>query len=121
MLSPQFSVNPSAMGFHDHFTTQGMSILPLSKRVREAVPVYLEVYWNKVHPMYPIIHRSTFEKTLENMSDATDILQCAMAAVATQFLGHEDHGVNGSQLQFHAACKLEVVSAKSFYCFFLVY
>ncbi|KAJ4155695.1 hypothetical protein LMH87_000929 [Akanthomyces muscarius] len=88
----------------------GMPILPLSQTVREAVPVYLEVYWNKVHPMYPIIHRLSFEKALENMSDATYILQCAMAAVATQFLGHEDHRINGSQLHFHAACKLKTES-----------
>lgn len=112
MVSPQLSVTPPGVRFIDHFAAQGMPILPLSQTVREAVPVYLEVYWNKVHPMYPIIHRLTFEKALENMSDATHILQCAMAAVATQFLGHEDHRINGSQLHFHAACKLKTVSIK---------
>ncbi|KAJ3498946.1 hypothetical protein NLG97_g709 [Lecanicillium saksenae] len=110
MISPQLSVSPPGMGFIDQFATQGMPILALSQSVRDAVPVYLEVYWNKVHPMYPIIHRHTFEKALEAMSDSTDVLQCAMAAVATQFLGHEDHRINGSQLHFHAACKLKVAS-----------
>ncbi|KAJ6783340.1 hypothetical protein PWT90_04339 [Aphanocladium album] len=110
MISPQLSVSPPGMGFIDQFATQGVQILALSQSVREAVPVYLEVYWNKVHPMYPIIHRHTFEKALEAMSESTDVLQCAMAAVATQFLGHEDHRINGSQLHFHAACKLNVAS-----------
>lgn len=112
LISPQLSVTPPGSRFIDYFAPQGMPILPLSQTVREAVPVYLEVYWNKVHPMYPIIHRFTFEKALENPSDATDILQCAMAAVATQFLGHEDHRINGSQLHFHATCKLKTVSIK---------
>lgn len=114
MISPQLSASPPAVGFIDQFAMQGMPILALSQGVRDAIPVYLEVYWNKVHPMYPIIHRHTFEKALEAMSDSTDVLQCAMAAVATQFLGHEDHRINGSQLHFHAACKLKVVSGEAF-------
>lgn len=109
-MSQPLSVSPPSLGMVDSIMAQGMPILALSQSVREAVPVYLEVYWNKVHPMYPIIHRPTFEMALEAMSEATDILQCTMAAVATQFLGHEDHRINGSQLHFHAACKLKVVS-----------
>ncbi|TQV93934.1 hypothetical protein V2A60_003912 [Cordyceps javanica] len=110
IISPQISVSPPGMALVDHFSTQSMPILALSQSVRDAVPVYLEVYWNKVHPMYPIIHRSTFEKSLDSTSDVMDILQCVMAAVATQFLGHEDHRINGSQLHFHAACKLKVAT-----------
>lgn len=110
MMEPRLSMSPTGMTFVDHFAIQSMPVLALSQSVREAVPVYLEVYWNKVHPMYPIIHRSIFEKAIENASEAIDILQCAMAAVATQFLGHEDHRSNGSQLHFHAVCKLKVAS-----------
>ncbi|KAM3511393.1 hypothetical protein MY11210_004943 [Beauveria gryllotalpidicola] len=111
MILPQHSVLASGIAFMDHSATQGIPSLALSQSVRDAVPVYLEVYWNKVHPMYPIIHRYTFEKALESASDAADVLQCAMAAVATQFLGHEDHRMNGSELHFHATCKLEAASS----------
>lgn len=112
MVPPQLSISPPPLGLCENFATS-MPIMAPSQSVREAVPIYLEVYWNKVHPMYPIIHRPTFEKALESVSEATDVLQCAMAAVATQFLGHEDHRINGSQLQFHAACKLKVVCGRS--------
>ncbi|KAH8709052.1 hypothetical protein HC256_008978 [Beauveria bassiana] len=106
-MLPQHSVLSSDIALMDRSVMQGIPSLALGQGVLDAVPVYLEVYWNKVHPMYPIIHRYTFEKALESASDTADILQCAMAAVATQFLGHEDHRMNGGELHFNATCRLE--------------
>ncbi|KAM3494763.1 hypothetical protein MY3957_001894 [Beauveria namnaoensis] len=110
-MLPQHSVLFSDIALMDRSVMQGIPSLALGQGVLDAVPVYLEVYWNKVHPMYPIIHRYTFEKALESASDTADILQCAMAAVATQFLGHEDHRMNGGKLHFNATCRLEAASS----------
>ncbi|OAA50719.1 hypothetical protein ISF_09337 [Cordyceps fumosorosea ARSEF 2679] len=75
MISPQLSASPPSTGLVDHLATKSMAILALSQSVREAVPVYLEVYWNKVHPMYPIIHRPTFDKAIESTSEVLDTLK----------------------------------------------
>ncbi|OAA37984.1 Transcription factor [Beauveria brongniartii RCEF 3172] len=83
MMLPQHSVLSSDIAFMAHSAMQGTPSLALSQSVHDAVPVYLEVYWNKVHPMYPIIHRYTFEKALESASDTADLLQCAMAAASS--------------------------------------
>ncbi|RDA95794.1 hypothetical protein CP533_5153 [Ophiocordyceps camponoti-saundersi (nom. inval.)] len=72
---------------------------PLSGEAVRSMPTYLNLYWQKVHPMYPIIHRATFE---EASGQHTDVLRCAMAAVATQFLVHKEHRINGSQLHDYA-------------------
>ncbi|RDA87947.1 hypothetical protein CP532_1717 [Ophiocordyceps camponoti-leonardi (nom. inval.)] len=71
----------------------------LSGEAVRSMPTYLNLYWEKVHPMYPIIHRATFE---EASGEHTDVLRCAMAAVATQFLVHKEHRINGSQLHDYA-------------------
>ncbi|OLN86493.1 Zinc finger protein klf1-like protein 3 [Colletotrichum chlorophyti] len=47
----------------------------------KAIPAYLDVYWEKVHHIFPIVHRRTFEAAGEHI----DVLRCAMAAVATQY------------------------------------
>lgn len=72
---------------------------PLSDDAVRSMPTYLDVYWQKVHPMYPIIHRATLE---EASDDQADVLRCAMAAVATQFLGHRDDRIKGSELHGYA-------------------
>ncbi|PHH79528.1 hypothetical protein CDD80_4525 [Ophiocordyceps camponoti-rufipedis] len=72
---------------------------PLSDDAMRSMPKYLNVYWKKVHPMYPIIHRATLE---EASGDQADVLRCAMAAVATQFLGHQDDRIKGSELHGYA-------------------
>ncbi|GAB0142736.1 hypothetical protein EsHS_00003276 [Epichloe bromicola] len=74
----------------------------LSREARSALPTYMDIYWDKVHPLYPIIHRSTVEDGTDGMSEQVDVLRCAMAAVATQFLGHREHRINGSQLHAYA-------------------
>ncbi|KAL3952961.1 hypothetical protein ACCO45_012904 [Purpureocillium lilacinum] len=76
--------------------------VPLSREARNEIPVYIDKYWEKVHPLYPIIHRPSFEDASGVDSQHHDILRCAMAAVATQFLEHKEHRINGSQLHAHA-------------------
>lgn len=115
LISPQPAPFPAPVGIFDAFSGHTLPISTLSQNIREVLPVYLDLYWNKVHPMYPVIHRPTFETALSTMSEATDTLQCAMAAVATQFLGHEDHRINGSQLHFYAASRLKAVSSPTQY------
>lgn len=94
----------------DTFVTPPLPSTTLTEGARGAIPVYLEVYWNKVHPMYPVIHKPTFEAATKTSNENVEILQCAMAAIATQFLGHEDHRINGNQLHLHSMHKLKMVS-----------
>ncbi|KAG5973377.1 hypothetical protein E4U55_000589 [Claviceps digitariae] len=82
--------------------SHGMLPVSLSREAESALPMYLDVYWHKVHPLYPIIHRATVEDGNENVSEQVYVLRCAMAAVATQFLGHPEHRINGSQLHIYA-------------------
>ncbi|PTB70005.1 hypothetical protein BBK36DRAFT_1166207 [Trichoderma citrinoviride] len=81
----------------------------LSHGIRSMIPTYIEVYWDKVHSMYPIIHRPTFENPTNMPEEHMEILQCAMAAIATQFLEHEDHRANGHQLHTYAMDKAKLV------------
>ncbi|EGZ67937.1 hypothetical protein NEUTE2DRAFT_117280 [Neurospora tetrasperma FGSC 2509] len=57
-----------------------------------AIPRYLAVYWEKVHPLLPIVHRASFENAPE------EVLRYAMAAMATQLLDDEEDRVKGSRL-----------------------
>ena len=90
--------------------TRDFSHTSLSTDIRSAIPSYIEIYWERVHPLYPIIHKATVEHLLEREGDYIDVLRCAMAAVATQFLGHRDHRINGSQLHAYAWHKSNMVS-----------
>ncbi|KAG6006578.1 hypothetical protein E4U21_006876 [Claviceps maximensis] len=82
--------------------SQGILPVSLSQEAQSAVPTYIDVYWDKVHPLYPIIHRATVEDDTDNEPEQVHVLRCAMAAVATQFLGHRDHRINGGQLHAYA-------------------
>jgi hypothetical protein len=84
----------------------------LNHRIRSMIPTYIEVYWDKVHSMYPIIHKPTFENPTNMSEEHLEILQCVMAAVATQFLEHEEHRSNGHQLHTYAMDKAKIVRAK---------
>lgn len=108
-------VNPLACGRQPEMafgllTAHDLMPVSLSREARSAIPAYLDVYWDKVHPMYPIIHRATFEDASGVDVAHLDVLQCAMAAVATQFLGHREHRINGSQLHAYAWHKAKTVS-----------
>ncbi|KOS20373.1 hypothetical protein ESCO_005493 [Escovopsis weberi] len=81
---------------------QDVMCVNVSREIRSAIPAYLEVYWDKAHSMSPFIHRPTFEDTSFTDPEHLDILQCAMAAMATQFLDHREHRDNGHQLHAFA-------------------
>ncbi|KAK1750827.1 putative transcription factor TDA9 [Echria macrotheca] len=70
--------------------------IPLQRPVRAAIPGYLEVYWERVDPVFPVVHRQSFE------AEPEDVLRCAMAAVATQFLSNKDDRIRGNQLHEYA-------------------
>ncbi|KAK3316691.1 hypothetical protein B0H66DRAFT_478220 [Apodospora peruviana] len=70
--------------------------IPLARPVRQAIPSYIEVYWSRVHPQLPIVHRRSFETAPE------DVLRCAMAAVATQYLNGREDRIRGNQLHEYA-------------------
>lgn len=84
----------------------------LSQQIRDMIPTYIEVYWDKVHSQHPIIHRPTFENPTNIPQDQLEILKCAMAAVATQFLEHVEHRANGHQLHTYAMDKAKMVREK---------
>ncbi|KAF4837339.1 Zinc finger protein klf1 [Colletotrichum tropicale] len=76
---------------------QGSVPLPPAN-VCKAIPNYLEVYWEKVHHIFPVVHRRTFEAAAEQI----DVLRCAMAAVATQYLSTKEDRIRGNQLHEYA-------------------
>ncbi|KAF9882309.1 C2H2 finger domain-containing protein [Colletotrichum karsti] len=76
---------------------QGSLPLPPAN-VYKAIPNYLEVYWDKVHHLFPVVHRRTFEAAAEQI----DVLRCAMAAVATQYMGTKEDRIRGNQLHEYA-------------------
>ncbi|KAI9172371.1 hypothetical protein HJFPF1_01873 [Paramyrothecium foliicola] len=80
----------------------------LSSTLRDAIPAYLEVYWSKVHPVYPIIHKATIKNSTEIALEHDDVLQCAMASVATQFCDGKDDRIKGDQLHAFAWQKSKV-------------
>lgn len=83
----------------------GMTVVtPLARSVRNNIPAYLEVYWDKFHVLYPFLHRSTVGGIGE------DALRCAMAAIATQFLDNKDDRIRGNFLHEFASQEAKRVS-----------
>ncbi|KAM0591790.1 hypothetical protein ACHAP6_002067 [Verticillium nonalfalfae] len=74
------------------------SLSPPPASAYRAIPYYIEVYWDKFHHLFPIVHRRTFEEALEQC----DLLRCAMAAVATQYLTSKEDRIRGNQLHEYA-------------------
>lgn len=70
--------------------------VPLPRSVRNAIPTYIDVYWERFHMHYPIVHRRTFEGAGE------EVLRCAMAAIGTQFINGKEDRIRGSQLHEYA-------------------
>ncbi|KAK0615022.1 hypothetical protein B0T17DRAFT_375599 [Bombardia bombarda] len=66
--------------------------IQLERHARSTVNHYLSVYWARVHPVIPVVHRATFEAAPE------EVLRCAMAAVATQYINNQDDRIRGSTL-----------------------
>ncbi|KAL2874665.1 hypothetical protein SGCOL_010135 [Colletotrichum sp. CLE4] len=73
---------------------QGSLPMPVCR----AIPAYLDVYWEKFHPHFPIVHRRTFEAAAEQL----EVLRCAMAAVATQYMSGKEDRIRGDQLHEYA-------------------
>ena len=66
--------------------------------------LYLSSYWQYFHPLFPIIHRPTFDRTEDNL------LNIAMAAIGTQYHDSPEARTQGSE--FNEACRkgIELVS-----------
>ncbi|KAF4973218.1 hypothetical protein FSARC_423 [Fusarium sarcochroum] len=95
-------------------STEDLMPLSLPTAASEAIPSYLEVYWDKVHPKYPIVHKQTFEDTPEGETEHVQVLQCAMAALATQFIPDADDRMKGAQLHAYAWQKSKVVVSNQY-------
>ncbi|KAI6768391.1 hypothetical protein HG530_006400 [Fusarium avenaceum] len=83
-------------------STHDLKPLSLPTAISEAIPRYLDVYWEKVHPETPIIHKHTFGDVSDEETDQVEVLQCAMAALATQFIPNADDRMKGAQLHAYA-------------------
>ncbi|KAF5025236.1 hypothetical protein F66182_2702 [Fusarium sp. NRRL 66182] len=90
-------------------STEELMPLSLPETVSEAIPTYLDVYWEKVHPKIPIVHKHTFGEIFDGEEEHLEVLQCAMAALATQFIPEADDRVKGAQLHAYAWQKSKVV------------
>ncbi|RYP81193.1 hypothetical protein DL770_005961 [Monosporascus sp. CRB-9-2] len=68
-----------------------IAAIGLSRPVRNAIPKYLELYWKRCDAHFPLVHRRGVNSTGE-------LLRCAMAAMATQFLPDKEDRIKGNQL-----------------------
>lgn len=98
---PAPTLGNGGFGFMEPFSTT------LKQSLRESIPIYIDIYWDKVNAMYPIIHRPSFNEAILVENEPISVLHCTMAAVATQFLPHEDHRINGNQLHMYASQRLK--------------
>ncbi len=83
--------------------------MPLPSTVWKAIPGYLDVYWQRFHPTFPIVHRPTFEAA----SGGDGVLRCAMAAAATQFLDGNEDRIRGNLLHEFAWQEVKRVRKKT--------
>jgi hypothetical protein len=68
-----------------------------------AIENLLSSYWQNFHPIYPIIHRGTFDLDKDRM------LSRAMAAIGSQYLNTKPAIVDGRQIhEMHEACRKEI-------------
>lgn len=83
-------------------TAQPSTTSSLDRELRSVLPAYLNVYWDRVHPAFPGVHKHTFDSQPKAASDPQHVLQCAMAAAATQFLEDKTHRINGHSFHTYA-------------------
>ncbi|CEI66905.1 hypothetical protein FVEN_g8554 [Fusarium venenatum] len=102
------SCSSGTSGGNGLLSTQDLMPLSLSSAASEAIPRYLEVYWDQVHPRKPIIHKHTFQDVPEEETEHKHVLQCAMAALATQFIPNADDRMKGAELHAYAWQKSKV-------------
>lgn len=81
-----------------------LRVVTLSRPIRNAISKYLDVYWERFDVLFPLVHRRSFELAPD------DILRCAMAAVATQYLDGKEDRIKGSQLHEFAWQEVQRVS-----------
>lgn len=72
------------------------TVTPLPRVVRNSIPSYIDAYWEHVHHCFPFVHRRSVEEAGE------EVLRCAMAAMATQYLNSKEDRIRGSQLHEYA-------------------
>ncbi|KAF4335172.1 hypothetical protein FBEOM_10971 [Fusarium beomiforme] len=89
-------------------STPDLMPLSLSAATRESIPRYLDTYWENFHPKNPIIHKHTYEDVPEEEIEHVQVLQCAMAALATQYIPNADDRMKGAQLHAYAWQKSKV-------------
>ncbi|KAI5927214.1 hypothetical protein F4810DRAFT_706592 [Camillea tinctor] len=69
-----------------------LTAITISRPIRSAIPEYLDVYWKRFDNLFPLVHRRSLEPA------ADEVLQCAMAAVGTQFLQGKEDRIRGTTL-----------------------
>ena len=75
----------------------------LPRHVRNAIPDYLDLYWKRCDTLFPLVHRRGAGSTGE-------LLRCAMAAMATQFLPGKEDRIRGNLLHEFAWHEVKRVS-----------
>ena len=84
-----------------------VSLARLPRPLQAAIPGYISLYWERVHSIFPVVHRASFEAHPE------EALRCAMAAMATQYLNSKEDRIRGSQLHEYAWQEAKRVSGVS--------
>ncbi|KAI0601512.1 hypothetical protein F4775DRAFT_400010 [Biscogniauxia sp. FL1348] len=69
-----------------------LTAITISRPIRSAIPEYLDVYWKRFDNLFPLVHCRSLEPA------ADEVLQCAMAAVGTQFLRGKEDRIRGNTL-----------------------
>ncbi|CAH0026491.1 unnamed protein product [Clonostachys rhizophaga] len=106
--TPLFSTCGSESGqMTGLFAAHVFAPVSLSRKVQSAIPAYLEVYWDRTYPVYPYIHKASFGGLFDGEATPFELLKCAMAALATQFLDDKAHRIAGSELHAFACQELK--------------
>ncbi|KAF5717409.1 C2H2 zinc finger transcription factor [Fusarium globosum] len=108
-----FGLGACSSGPSDGSVLSTPDLMPLSlpAATRDSIPTYLETYWEHVHPKNPIIHKYTYEDVPEEETEHVQVLQCAMAALATQYIPNADDRMKGAQLHAYAWQKSKVLKS----------
>ncbi|KAF5602977.1 C2H2 zinc finger transcription factor [Fusarium subglutinans] len=108
-----FGLGSCSSGPSDGSLLSTPDLMPLSlpAATRDSIPTYLETYWEHVHPKNPIIHKHTYEDVPEEETEHVQVLQCAMAALATQYIPNADDRMKGAQLHAYAWQKSKVLKS----------
>jgi hypothetical protein len=112
--TPLFSTCGSESGqMTGLFAAHVFAPVSLSREVQSAIPAYLDVYWDRTYPVYPYIHKASFDGLFDGEATPFELLKCAMAALATQFLDDRANRIAGSELHAFACQELKTVSCAS--------